>query len=97
MYTQHLSQTQKTVRIEYEGKEMEVPEGITVAAAVLGHTDDTYCRHSEISHQNRAPYCLIGICHECFMEINDRPFQQSCMTLVEEGMKIRKQLLTDER
>ncbi len=91
MFIQHRLISSETVRIEYEGQEIEVPGGISVAAAVLGHTPDHYCRHSLKSGEKRAPYCLIGVCHECFMEINGRPYQQACLTMVEDGMKIRKQ------
>jgi predicted molibdopterin-dependent oxidoreductase YjgC len=91
MYRQHTLLSQEIVVIEFEGISMEVPAGISVAAAVLGHAHGSYCRHSTISGEKRAPYCLIGVCHECLMEINGKPYQQACMTTVENGMKINKQ------
>ena len=70
---------------------MTVPAGISVAAAVLGHAADHHCRSSVISGENRAPYCLIGVCHECLMEIDGKPYQQACLITVQEGMTVRKQ------
>ena len=95
MYTPAITLTEKTVTIEYEGRPLKVPQGITVAAAVLGHGPDHHCRRSNFSGEKRSPYCLMGVCHECFMEINGRPYQQACMTLVQDGMTIKKQDFTD--
>ncbi len=94
MYTHHPHISPQTVWIEFEGKPVEVPCGISVAAAVLGHTQSHSCRSSTFSSEKRAPYCLIGVCHECLMEIDGKPYQQACMITVREGMKIKKQTLT---
>lgn len=97
MYRQHTLLSQETVCIEFEGETIRVPTGISVAAAVLGHSTAHHCRQSNISGENRAPYCLIGVCHECLMEINGKPYQQSCMIIVEDGMKINKQDFTGDQ
>lgn len=91
MFSPHPPQTTETVCIEFEGEPLHVPSGISVSAAVLGHTSDGYCRRSIISGQERAPYCLIGVCHECLMDIDGKPYQQACMITVKDGMKIKKQ------
>jgi predicted molibdopterin-dependent oxidoreductase YjgC len=96
MYRQHTLLSSKTVFIEFEGKSLEVPAGISVAAAVLGHAQEHHCRRAFIGGQKRAPYCLMGVCHECFMEINGQPYQQACMTIVEDGMCIKKQDFKNE-
>ena len=97
LYTQQTLFSSRTVRIEFEGKVLEVPDGISVAAAVLGHTHAHHCRNATFSGEKRAPYCLIGVCHECLMEINGRPYQQACMIIVEDGMKIKKQIFTGDQ
>ena len=65
-------------------------QGQTVAAALLseGHL---FFRNSEISGQPRAPYCMMGVCYECMLEIDGQSSQQSCLIPVREGMKIRRQ------
>lgn len=97
MYRQQTLLTHENVWIEFEGKSLEVPAGISVAAAVLGHSGAHHCRQSNISGENRAPYCLMGVCHECLMEINGKPYQQACMIMVEDGMKISKQDFTGDQ
>ncbi len=71
---------------------MAVPQGISVATAVLGHGDDHHCRQSVISGEHRAPYCLMGVCHECLMEIDGIPYRQACMVTVQEGMIVKRQV-----
>ena len=79
------------VTITFDGKALRVPMGISVAAAVLGHTHpgDTYTH--PVDGSPRAPYCLMGVCFECMMEIDGVPNQQSCLVTVREGMKVKRQ------
>lgn len=80
-----------TVTVRIENKSVSVPEGDSVAAAIFsagyGHT-----RQSPVSDSLRAPYCMMGVCFECLVEIDGVPNQQACMTPVREGMQIRLQL-----
>ena len=85
------SNASSTVTIRVEGEVRKVPAGISVAAAVLGHAGQDHCRRSSIAGENRAPYCFMGVCHECLMEINEKPNQQACLILVREGMRINRQ------
>ena len=82
----------KTVTIEFEGAQLQVPETTTVAAAVLSHGDKNHTRLSPASGEKRAPYCFMGVCHECLVEIDGIPNQQACIIEVKEGMNIRRQL-----
>ncbi len=92
MFKQHSRKKRETVTIEFEGDLLEVPETITVAAAVLCHAGKKHTRLSPVSGQERAPHCFMGVCHECLMEIDGIPNQQACIIEVKEGMKIRRQL-----
>lgn len=81
-----------SVHVIFEGESLEVPAGISVAAAVLGHRHaDHTCRHP-VDGTFRAPYCLMGVCFECLMEINGEPDIQACLVPVEEGMIIKRQM-----
>ncbi len=92
MFKQHSQKDGRTVTIEFEGNVLQVPETITVAAAVLGHAGKKHTRCSPVSGQERAPYCFMGVCHECLVEIDGIPNQQACLIEVKAGMKIRRQL-----
>jgi len=81
----------KTVTITVDGETLQVPEGISVAAAVLGHSHDKHTCKNSVTQEPRAPYCMMGVCFECMMEIDGRPNQQSCVTTVKEGMSVRRE------
>ncbi len=78
------------VTIFIEGRAVRVPEGETVAAAVLAYGLESV-RTTPVSGKPRLPYCLMGICFECLMEIDGVPNSQACMTRVREGMRVERQ------
>ena len=80
----------ETVAIRFEGQRLPVPAGETVAAAILAN-DPGYTRTTVVSGAARAPYCLMGTCFECLMEIDGVENRQACMTIVAEGMIINRQ------
>jgi predicted molibdopterin-dependent oxidoreductase YjgC len=79
-----------TVTIYIEGEPARVPVGESVAAAVLASSLG-YTRTTSISHSLRAPFCLMGICHECLMVIDGQPNRRACQCRVAQGMCIERQ------
>ena len=78
---------QARLTVYINGSAVAVPAGFTAAAAMLlqgmGAT-----RTTPVSGAGRAPYCMMGVCFECLMEINGEPNQQGCLVTVSEGMRI---------
>lgn len=85
-----------TVRITVDGLPLEVPSGISVASAVLGHAHHCQTYKHAVDGSTRGPFCLMGVCFECFMEIDGQPDVQSCLVTVQEGMNVYRQLSTRE-
>jgi len=83
-------ESNETVSIIFEGKNIDVELGQTVASALLV-CGNTFFRSSIVSGQPRAPYCMMGVCFECLLEINGIPNQRACMIPVREAMKIKRQ------
>jgi len=79
---------QPQVWVELNGEPAQLPEGMPLAAALLQHGLKSL-RQSRLSDTKRAPYCMMGVCYECLIEINGIPNQQACMREVSEGMQIR--------
>lgn len=80
----------ETVTLIFDGKSLEVPAGISVAAALLlGGVDHT--RRNAASGDPRAPYCMMGVCFECLMEIDGQPSTQACLVAVRDGMQVNSQ------
>jgi predicted molibdopterin-dependent oxidoreductase YjgC len=82
--------TDETLTVNFEGQSCIVPTGVTVAAALLGHDDDHFCKSAE-DGEKRAPYCLMGVCFECLVEIDGMKNRQACLEPVYEGMQIKRQ------
>lgn len=78
------------VMILVDGKPVEAAAGESVAAAMLAAGFAIF-RSSAVSASGRAPYCMIGNCFECLVEIDGMPDRQACLTTVVEGMQVRRQ------
>ena len=79
-----------TVRIRFEGSELEVPADASVAAALLA-AGITRLRTTPVGAAPRAPYCMMGACFDCLVEIDGEANRQACMMPVREGMQVRTQ------
>lgn len=91
MFKNYNQEVDETVTIDFEGALFKIPVNISVAAAVLCHAGKNHTGISPVSGDKRAPYCFMGVCHECLMEIDGIPNQQACIIEVKDGMKIRRQ------
>jgi predicted molibdopterin-dependent oxidoreductase YjgC len=87
---QRLQQASHTVRISFEGRPLTVSADVSVAAALLAH-DVGHTRESPVNGRPGAPYCMMGVCFECLVEIEGRPNCQGCLIGVLEGMHVRRQ------
>ena len=79
-----------SVTLTIEGASLSVPAGISVAAALL-QADCVPSRITPVKHSPRAPYCMMGVCFDCLVEIDGVPNRQACMVVVAEGMRVRRQ------
>ena len=74
------------VQVWFDGKPLQLPQGANLAAAMLAAGVRVF-RHTPISGAPRAPFCMMGACFECLVDI-DGAVRQACMLDVEEGMRI---------
>ena len=79
-----------TVTVTINGKPFRAPHGCTAAGAVL-LAGETSTRATPVTGAARAPYCMMGVCFDCLMEINGVANQQACLVPVAEGMRINRQ------
>lgn len=78
------------VRITVDGASLQVPAGASLAAALLA-VGVTRFRTTAVSSAPRGPYCMMGVCFECLVEIDGHPNRQACLATVREGMSVRTQ------
>ena len=81
----------ESVTVTINGRPFKAPQGCTAAAAVL-LAGETPTRTTPVTGEPRAPYCMMGVCFDCLMEIDGVANQQACLIPVAEGMRINRQL-----
>ncbi len=87
---QKTSSTAAFITVLVEGEPVQVQPGETAAAAAL-LAGLMPARRSPVSGAPRAPYCMMGVCFECLMVIDDVGSRQACLVIVQEGMRIDRQ------
>ena len=78
------------VVVNVDGISVQCRAGDSVAAALLAAGLNA-CRDTAVKEVPRGPFCLMGICYDCLVMIDDQPNQQGCMITVRSGMKIERQ------
>jgi D-hydroxyproline dehydrogenase subunit gamma len=81
---------ESAVSFTFNGVPTMARQGDSVAAALLaaGHC---ITRRTPVSGAARGPYCMMGVCFECVVKIDDRANRQACLITVEEGMRVETQ------
>lgn len=80
----------RLITLTFDDQAFQVPSGLTVAAALLLAGVRQF-RTSPVGGEARAPYCMMGVCFECLVEIDGVPSRQSCLIEAVDGMRIRSQ------
>lgn len=74
------------VELSFNGELLHLPDGSNLAAALLASGVDVF-RKTPVSGAPRAPFCMMGACFDCLVEI-DGVVQQACMLEVRAGLEI---------
>jgi predicted molibdopterin-dependent oxidoreductase YjgC len=82
--------TDAYIDVEFDGRPLAVLGQRSVAAALLA-AGVSRLRSTPVSGAPRAPYCMMGVCFECLLEIDGAANAQACLVPVQPGMKIRSQ------
>ncbi len=76
----------ETVAVQINGESIQVPPGISVAAAILLANHWTF--RTSVTGEPRAPVCGMGICFECRVTIDGKANCRSCQIAVVENMRV---------
>lgn len=74
------------VPVTFDGRPLMLPEGANLAAALLG-AGMTVFRTVPGSGEPRGPFCMMGACFDCLVEIGGVT-RQACMETVRPGLTI---------
>ncbi len=90
-----LASAPEKIEIYLDGEPVPVPAGISVAAAMLLLVA-LPTRLTPVKRSPRAPFCMMGVCFECLIEIDGIPNQTACQVEVRSGMQVRRQCGTGD-
>lgn len=79
-----LGEGRARVAVTFAGQELHLPEGANLAAALLAAGITTF-RHTPVSGAPRGPFCMMGACFDCLVEV-DGVTRQACMMEVSAGL-----------
>lgn len=78
------------LQVDFEGRPIAARAGDSVAAALLAAGVLDFHANA-VSGLPRAPYCMMGVCFDCVLEIDGIGGRQACLTPVVDGMRIRRE------
>ncbi|MFB9149015.1 (2Fe-2S)-binding protein [Roseovarius ramblicola] len=76
------------VPVTFDGRRLDLPDGGNLAAALLAAGVHSF-RHTPVSGAPRGPFCMMGACFDCLVEI-DGVARQACMIEVSPGLEIAR-------
>ncbi|SIS89039.1 2Fe-2S iron-sulfur cluster binding domain-containing protein [Roseivivax lentus] len=76
------------VPVVLDGTPIDLPDGANLAAALLAAGVDVF-RQTPVSGAPRGPFCMMGACFDCLVEI-DGVARQACMMQVAHGLQITR-------
>lgn len=79
------------ITVTVDGVPLDLREGDTVAAAVMLAAHGVY-RSTIMGEMPRAPFCMMGVCFDCLVEIDGVPNRQGCLVPARSGMRIVRQM-----
>ncbi len=74
------------LRLTINGRSIEVPDGTSIAAAVLIAGIPSFRR--SVSGRPRGPLCGMGICFECRATVDGVAHRRTCQTSCRDGMEV---------
>ncbi|WP_113218649.1 (2Fe-2S)-binding protein [Agrobacterium sp. fls2-241-TYG-188a] len=85
-----IGSSEATLTVFFDGRPLQARAGETIAACLLRAGVAAF-RHTPVSGTPRLPYCMIGHCFDCLVEIEGVGSRQACLCPVEPGMRLRTQ------
>lgn len=76
----------RRVLVTFDEQEYYLPEGISLAAGLLA-AGLTSLRKTPVSGAARGPFCMMGACFDCLVEI-EGVTRQACMIEVRDGLVV---------
>ena len=82
------------VILYFEDREIRALQGDTVAAALLLNEYSSF-KNNLVSGSPRSPYCMMGACFECLVDVDQMQSLQSCQVIVKNNMQVKRHKASD--
>ena len=82
----HINGDKTDITIFVDEKPTNASSGETVAAVLL--RENIYAVHTTPNGEARGPYCMMGVCFDCMVTLENRQSEQACQIDATEGLKI---------
>jgi predicted molibdopterin-dependent oxidoreductase YjgC len=79
-----------SITITVDGMAVPAELGESIAAVLL-RVPPFINRITPVGGHDRAPYCMMGACFDCLVEIDGHTSVRSCLAYAREGIVIRRQ------
>ncbi len=73
--------------ITVDGRRLAATEGQSLAAVLVAN-GIWHFKRNPVSAEPRGPFCGMGVCLECELEVDGRPGVRSCLTPARDGMRV---------
>ena len=83
------------VTISVDGREVRVPTGVSLAAALLSAGVSAF--RQSVNGSARGPLCGMGVCYECRVTIDDVAHRRACLVMVADGLRVSTHECRPER
>jgi len=80
----------RPLSLSLDGRAVTAYAGETVAALLFA--DGGAESRTTVGGDRRGVFCGMGVCFDCLVLVNGVPNVRACMTLVEDGMRVERQL-----
>ncbi|WP_119274372.1 FAD-dependent oxidoreductase [Taklimakanibacter deserti] len=79
----------QTIHIDFEGERIAAQAGESLAAALIAHGITTL--RTTRQGAERSVFCGMGICQDCLVEVDGKPNQRACMTVIDRPLEVRRE------
>ncbi|MDJ0389708.1 (2Fe-2S)-binding protein [Roseomonas sp. E05] len=77
------------IALTLDGRTIEAQQGDTLLTALLA-ADAGHLRRSEFGDGERAGFCLMGACQDCWVAVEGLGRVRACATPAEAGMAVKR-------
>ena len=85
-----IGSAEATITIYLDGRPIAARAGETIAACLL-RAGAPHFRTTPVSGSGRLPFCMIGHCFDCLIDIEGLGSRQACLVHVRPDMRLRTQ------